>query len=96
MTFHKRSMLEARILDGKTDSGRLEFHARRLDPFRVERGSKLLVPLTSKVRSGERTLAHARLVVAPRWSAQVGVSAYGGVAGCCCEGVERLRGGAFA
>jgi NADPH:quinone reductase-like Zn-dependent oxidoreductase len=31
-------MSVAGILDEKTDSGRLEFHARRLDPFRTGEG----------------------------------------------------------
>jgi hypothetical protein len=40
------------------DSGTVALTGQRDDPFHVE-GVELLVPLRSKARSGERTLAHA-------------------------------------
>ena len=48
----RRSVVRRRIWEHSSP-------AERVTTFRVERGSKLLVPLRLKVRSGERTLAQA-------------------------------------
>jgi hypothetical protein len=58
---HKRSIIAARIPDEKRDSASLGFSSWSVELFCVERGSNL-VPLRSKVRSGDRTLAQASVL----------------------------------
>jgi catechol 2,3-dioxygenase-like lactoylglutathione lyase family enzyme len=55
---HKRSILSAQIRDEKTDLAALEFPDRTRDHLPCREGVELFVPLMSKVRSGETTLAH--------------------------------------